>query len=160
MLRAIPLLLLVQSINASAGPLDRCVRLIERLRDAGDCQTTEAVSSLTWADGFTKSQSSGRHNWPRAVMSGPCPKYSTTLKEWRPGRVRPGRQIVNVKAITKRVSADGRYSGDYSVSKIEYACERRGSVWRIYSEEVTHRIDSINPAAVTLFEKGGGWDRR
>jgi hypothetical protein len=157
MLKAVPLLCLALGATASAAAPGSCVRLIEAWRDAADCQENEAVERLTWPDGFTKWPGSGRGKWSDVGLFGPCPKYSTTLREWRRGPVRGNRQVVGVKAISRRVAFDGRYSGDYTVSRARYVCERRAGQWRIFSQEVTHRVDLIDRAAAKRFEASGGW---
>lgn len=157
MLKVVPLLFLVQTVSASAAPKSDCVQLIESWRDARDCQNTEAIELLTWPDGFTKWPRLGKGKWSDISMNGPCPKYRTTLREWRPGTVRGNRQIVGVKSITRRVDLEGRYSGDYMVAVLRYTCERRAGRWRIFSEEVTQRVDLINRAAAKQFAQSGGW---
>lgn len=147
MLKIVPLLLLMQTVSASAAPQAGCVQLIESWRDAADCQNIQAIGQLTWPDGFTKWPGSAKAKWSDIGMNGACPKYRTTLREWRPEAVRGNRQIVRVKSITRRVALDGHYSGDYMVAKERYTCERRAGSWRIFSQEVTQRTDLTNRAA-------------
>jgi hypothetical protein len=157
MRKAIALLALVQTTSASAAEPGPCVQRIQQWRDASDCQHTETIPTLTWADGFTKWPASEKGKWSDIQMNGPCPKYSTTLREWRPGPVRGNRQVVHVKSISKRVDLDGRFSGYFTVSKNKYTCERRAREWKIFSKEVTHSTDLTNRAVNDQFRKTGGW---
>jgi hypothetical protein len=132
--------------NAVAAQPNSCVRVIEKWRDAVDCQVSELIEPLTWSDGFTSWPTLPRQKWSEIQMTGGCPKYSTTLREWQVAPVRGNRQIVSVKEITRRVDFDGQYTGDYSVNKVTYTCERRGGQWRIFSQDVTRRDDFVNKA--------------
>jgi hypothetical protein len=154
MLKAVPLFFLAHAVGASAAPLTSCVQVIEAWRDAVDCQTTEDIPYLTWPDGFSKWPGAERGKWSDISMGGPCGKYSTTLREWRPGPVYGDRQVVRVKSIIRRV--DGRYTGDYTVAKMRYTCQRRAGKWRIFSQEVTHRVDLTNQAAARRYRSDGG----
>ena len=131
------------SSAASATP-NSCLDVIHAWRDAVDCQTSEAITSLTWDDGYTEWPTLGRDKWSDIKMSGPCPKYSTTLRELRVLPVTGTHQVISLKAIARRVDFDGKYYGEYSVSKVKYVCERRGGQWRILSQEVTKHTDLIN----------------
>lgn len=156
MLKTIPLFFLAQAVSASAAPLTSCVQVIEAWREAVDCQNTEDIPYLTWPDGFSKWPGSERGKWSDIRMGGPCGKYSTTLREWRPGPVHRGRQIVTVKAITRRADSYGRYSGEYTVTKLRYTCQRRAGKWRIFSQEVLHRVDLINRTVAKLYQSDDG----
>lgn len=158
MLKLIPLLIFAQTTSTSAAPPNSCIRVIEAWRDAVDCQTNEAVPYLTWSDGFSQWPGREKGKWAAVSLSGPCPKYSTTLREWRPDPVAGNRQTIRLKVISRKVAFDGRYSGDYMVTKETFTCERRDGQWRIFSQEVTKRVDLINHAAARRFEATGGWD--
>jgi hypothetical protein len=86
-------------------------------------------------------------------MSGPCGKYATTFTEVRVYPTRRTSQVVEVKAITRRVGLNDRYTGDYTISKESYECRQRNGQWRIYSHVVTQRTDLQNKAVVRRYEK-------
>lgn len=133
-------------------PAPNCVGAIRYWNEAVDCQISEAIEPLTWADGFSKWPTTSRQKWTHVNLGGPCPKYSTTSREWRISDIIKGRQIVTVKEIVRRVDMDGRYNGEYTVSKSRYTCERRGGQWRIFSKEVTSATEGTNAATAKQYQ--------
>ncbi|HET6525616.1 hypothetical protein [Sphingopyxis sp.] len=133
-------------------PAPNCPSAIRYWNEAVDCQISEAISPLTWADGFSKGTSTPRQSWNAVKLNGPCPKYSTTPREWRISDVIQNRQIVTVKEIVRRVDMDGRYTGEYTVSKARYVCERRRGQWRIFSKEVVSAAEGINAATASQYQ--------
>jgi hypothetical protein len=150
MFRLSGLLLIATSLTASAiaAPASPCLKLIREWRDASDCQVSEAIPLLTWPDGYTKWPGSERRKWSDINLTGPCPKYSTTLREIRVLPVVGQRQAVKLKAITRRVNMDGQFTGEYQVTKESYTCERREGHWRLFSQIVTNRTDHQNKKVV------------
>lgn len=124
-----------------------CEDTIREYRQEIDCQTTEAVQSLVWPEA---------HELYNLVLSGPCPTYRTYLREVRAEPVQASRQIVRLKEIVTKVSADGRYSGDYSVYKSKYVCHYRQGEWRISDRQIISRFDGVNQEAVRQFRRTGG----
>ena len=145
-------LLLATESSALAAPPNSCIKVIEKCREAVDCQVSELIEPLTWPDGFTSWPTIPRQKWSEIQMTGACPKYSTTLREWQVMPIRGNRQMVNVKEITRRADFDGQFTGDYSVHKATYACERRRGQWRIFSKEVTQRNDFANNAVAKKYD--------
>ena len=113
-----------------------------------DCQETEAIRGLVWPE------AEGLYG---LIMTGPCPKYRTYVREVRVQPVVGNRQVVTLKAIVTRVTDyienGGSYTGDYSVLKMQYVCERRDNEWRVLSEETLSRVDGVNEAARQRFER-------
>jgi hypothetical protein len=124
---------------AIAAPTSQCLKLIREWRDATDCQISEAIPKLTWPDGYTKWPGLQRTKWSDINLTGPCPKYSTTLREIRVLPIVKQRQITKLKAITRSVKMDGRFTGEYQVTKETYTCERRSREWRLFSKVVIER---------------------
>lgn len=141
----------------AAASRSDCLSVVRAFTRASDCQETEAFQQAVWYDGFSERPGEGRHSWSAVSLNGPCPKYATTLREIRQSPVAGNRQRVRLKAITRRVAFDGRYSGDYSVTKETFVCERRNGHWRIFSQSVSSRNDGINQRAAEEFERTGGW---
>lgn len=128
------------------------------MRDAADCQISELYHQLYW-EGATSTWADGsEHAFADARLLGPCPKYRTYLREVEVGPIAGNRQTVHLKSITTRVTFGGRYSGDYTVSRVSHVCERRNSEWRILSSTVHSRNDLVNEAAAAEFRRTGGWD--
>jgi hypothetical protein len=126
---------------AIASPASPCLKLIREWRDASDCQVSEAIPQLTWPDGYIHWPGSERRKWSDKNLTGPCPKYTTTLREIRVLPVVGQRQTVKLKAITRRVNMDGHFTGEYQATKESYTCERREGHWRLFSQLVSHRTD-------------------
>lgn len=149
---------LVASANPAIAAPSGCLDLIRAWRDATDFQEVENVSDFTWQDGYSQWPGGERTKWSEINISGP-PKYDTTLREIRISPARGNRQSVRLKAIVRRVDINpdtGAFdllTGDYTVNKINYTCERRSGQWKIFSQVVTHRVDLKNEAAAQLYEK-------
>lgn len=133
-------------------PAPNCVSAIRYWNEAVDCQISEAIQPLTWADGFSKRPTISRQKWTDVNLGGPCPKYSTTSREWRVYDIVKDRQIVTVKEIVRRVDMDGRYTGEYTVSKARYTCDRRRDQWRIFSKDVTSATEGTNAATARQYQ--------
>jgi hypothetical protein len=144
-------------LNIAASPAlasaNSCPGVVRAWKEAADCQVTELIEPLTWADGYTQEPQRGRGKWSDISMNGPCPKYATAFRNVKAFPISGTTQVVEVKAITRRVDIDGRYTGDYSVSKARYTCEKRRGQWRIYSQVVTQRADFQNKAAPRRHER-------
>jgi hypothetical protein len=144
-------------LNLVASPAsasaNSCLSVVRAWNDAVDCQVTDAVGALTWADGYSQWPGSGRGKWSEIRMSGPCGKYATTFKRVRVFPIVGMSQIVEVKAITRRNGFDDQYTNEYTVTKASYTCQQRKGQWRIYSKVVTQRTDLQNKAVVRRYEK-------
>ena len=139
--------------SPAAASANSCLSVVRAWKEAVDCQSQGQVEALTWADGYTQWPLRGRGKWSDIGMFGPCGKYATTFKEVRVLPIRRLSQIVEVKAIIRRV-VDGRYTGNYEVSRESYTCKQRNGQWRIFSHVVTQRTELRNLAAVRRYEKG------
>jgi hypothetical protein len=152
---AIPLL--ASANPAIAAPRD-CLEVVHAWRDATDFQEVGNISDFTWEDGYSQWPGSEKTKWSAVNPSGP-PKYNTTLREIRVSPTKGARQSVRLKAITRRVDmnpdtgAFDFYTGDYTVSKVNYTCERRSGQWKILWEVVTQRVDLQNKVAAQRYEK-------
>ncbi len=142
---------------AMTAPKD-CLAVIREWRDAVDFQEIENMNYVTWEDGYSQWPGREKTKWSEVHVSGP-PKYDTALREIRVFPVKGNRQSVRLKSITRRVvinsdtGAFDLYTGDYTVSKENYTCERRSGEWKIFSQLVTHRVDLQNKAAARVYEK-------
>jgi hypothetical protein len=150
------------SLFASANPVMAapcdCLAVIRDWRDAVDFQEVGDINYFTWDNGYSQWPDGEKAKWSEVRPMGP-PKYDTTLREIRVSPVKGSRQLVSLKAITRRVDANndtGAYdifTGEYSVAKVDYTCERRNGEWKIFSQVVTHRVDLQNTAAARQYEK-------
>ncbi len=144
---------------AMAQDATACLNRIQAMRDAVDCQNTAGYRNVTWHDGYTEFADGRRSSFLEARLNGPCPKYRTFHREIRTSFPSANTQIVRLKSISTRVAFDGRYSGDYTVSNMEYVCERRDGRWGIFSQTWLSRNDLVNENAAADFRRSGGYDR-
>ena len=128
------------------------------MRDAADCQNTELYRQLYWQGATSIWPDGSEHAYADARLLGPCPEYRTYLREIEVAPIAGNRQTIHLKSISTRVAFDGRYSGDYTVSRASHVCERRDAEWRILSSTVHSRIDLVNEEAAVEFQRTGGWD--
>ena len=135
-----------------------CLDLIYDLRDASDCQNTELYREITWFDGYSISVDGDRRDFADTQLNGPCPKYRTYLREIRMSSKSTDRATLRLKSITLKVAFDDRYSGDYTVAKMEYVCERREGRWAILSQRWLSRNDLINEQAAAEFHRNSGYE--
>jgi hypothetical protein len=138
----------------AAASANSCLSVVRAWKEAVDCQSGGQVEALTWADGYTQWPLQGRGKWSDIRMSGPCGKYATAFKEVRALPILRMSQIVEVKAVTRQVGPEGRYTGDYMVTREAYTCKQRNGQWRIYSQVVTQRTDLQNRAVPRRYGKG------
>jgi hypothetical protein len=149
--------LLAPANPAMAGQRD-CLSVVRDWRDAVDFQEIENMNYVTWEDGYVQWPGKRKTKWSEVRPMGP-PKYDTTLREIRISPVKGNRQLIRLKAITRRVDGNpdtGAYdifTGDYTVARINYTCERRRGEWKIFSQVVTHHVDLQNKAAAKRYEK-------
>ena len=134
------------------------MNLVRQMRDAIDCQNTQLFGEVIWPDGHLVSSDGNRTRFADARLNGPCPKYRTYLREIRVLGASANRETVRLKSIATRVAFDGRYSGDYTVAKMEYVCERRKGRWAILSQSWLTRQDFLNQNAAAEFRRSGGYD--
>lgn len=135
-----------------------CLTVIQEWNEAVDFQEVGDINDFTWEDGYTRWPGREKTKWSEVHVSGP-PKYDTTLRGIRISPIKGNRQSVLLKAITRRVDinpdtgAFDFYTGDYTVAKVNYTCERRNGEWKIFSQVVTHREDLRNDAAAKRYQK-------
>ncbi|WP_284124147.1 hypothetical protein [Parerythrobacter aestuarii] len=141
-------------------PPRSCMEAIKALRYAGDCQNNGLFHELYWPGAVRVAAGGEPSPFANARLFGPCPKYRTYLRDLRKAPVVGNRQTIRLKSIVTRVATDGRYSGDYSVFKVSYTCERRGKEWRVLRQDIFTRGDFVNARAATEFERTGGWEGR
>ena len=149
---------LLQPAVAQAQTRNSCYDVVIALRDAGDCQNTELYRELYWPGATMRRVDGSTSLYEDARLNGPCPKYRTYLREIDSGPASGNRQSIRFKSIVTRVDVDGRYTGDYTVWKIEATCEKRDGHWRISSSVDFSRNDFVNEDAVNEFRRNGGYD--
>lgn len=147
-----------QPAAAQFRPNANCYEVVVAMREAGDCQSSEAYHQLYWPGASAQLPDGSISLYENARLLGPCPKYRTYLREFEIGPVANNRQSVRFKSISTRVAVDGRYSGDYTVSEQEVTCEERGGEWRILSSIGFYRNDFVNEDAAEAFRRSGGYD--